>query len=305
MKVYVIVVTYNPKKWIEKCFNSLKHSSCLVKIIVVDNNSTDGSQEQIKKGYPEVELIQANKNLGFGRANNVGIKKAYEDGADYVFLLNQDAWVESDTISALIEAQKKEPKYGVISPIHLNERGDTLDYNFSYYINPSRCRRLYSDFILNAVKDELYEVEFVNAAAWLLSRECIERIGGFNPSFFHYGEDDNYCQRLRYHKLKVGILAKTTICHDREANKNNMYFKDELLLYKRKIILKISNPFYNYIFKTEYIKIYKTTIKSIFFLRIKEVQKNFSKIKILNKLNKTGILQNREQSKLEKQSFLN
>jgi GT2 family glycosyltransferase len=305
MKVFVIIVTYNGIKWIEQCLNSVLNSTIPSTIVVVDNNSTDGSQEQIKELFPEVELIQSNENLGFGRANNLGIKKAYEDGADYVFLLNQDAWVEPDTIEKLVIAQQRESEYGVISPIHLNGKGDALDYNFSLYINPSKCSNLYSDIYLEKIRKNIYEVAFVNAAAWLISRKCIETVGGFNPSFFHYGEDDNYIQRLKYHKLKVGILAKTTICHDRESHNDNMYSNDELVLYKRKIILKISNPLYNYSFKREYKKVYKAAIKSILFLRIEEFQKIFFKIKTLNGLNRTVILKNSEGSKIIKPSFLN
>lgn len=304
MKVFAIVVTYNPMKWIEKCLGGLEQSTSLVQTIVVDNNSTDGAVAYIKQNFPDVLVFENNINLGFGAANNIGIKKAYEDGADYVFLLNQDAWIGPDTIEKLILAQQKEPVFGVISPIHMNGSRDILDENFSFYINPSRCKRLYSDFILNSVKDELYEVEFVNAAAWLLSRECIERVGGFNPSFFHYGEDNNYCQRLRYHKLKVGILAKTIICHDRESCNDKKFIINEVVFYKRIVILKASNPLYEFSFQKEYSKRLKNILKSIVLLRFKELKLNFTKLKVLYKINKTSILKNRLKSRTEKLTFI-
>jgi GT2 family glycosyltransferase len=305
MKVIVVIVSYNPLQWIEKCLDSLKSSSFLIETIVVDNNSSDGSQEIIKKYYPEVKLILSNENLGFGRANNIGIKKAYESGADYVFLLNQDAWIEFDTIKKLIEGHKKKPQYGILSPVHLNGKGDALDYNFSLYVNPLKCKNLYSDIYLKNYEESIYEVEFVNAAAWLISRECIERVGGFNPSFFHYGEDNNYIQRANYYKLKVGVLPNCNIYHDRENRKVNFKFKDELLLFKRIIILKVSNPFSNYSFIDVYKKLIEELIMSILFLRFGIIKRTISKIFLLNRINKKFIMENKRKTMTEKTVFLN
>ena len=82
-KVHIIIVTYNAMKWAEKCFTSLRQSSILLKCIVVDNGSTDGTQEYIRKNFSEVELIISEDNLGFGKANNIGIARAYQQGADF------------------------------------------------------------------------------------------------------------------------------------------------------------------------------------------------------------------------------
>lgn len=302
--INVVIVTFNGIKWIDKCLTSVLNSSIPVSVIVVDNCGTDDTVKFIKANFSEIILLEQNENFGFGKANNIGIKMAYESGANYVFLLNQDAWVETDTIEKLVLAHQKEPEYGVISPIHLNGKGDALDYNFSNYIIPSNCKYIYSDIFLKSIEDKIYKISFVNAAAWLVSRECIEKIGGFNPSFYHYGEDDNYIQRLKFHAFKVGVLATSTICHDRETPNENFHFKNEKLLYKRKIILEISNPLCNYTFKTEYKKVYKAAIKSILFLRKNAFLKNIAKIKILNSLNKAIILKNREESKIAKPSFL-
>ena len=75
-KIYLIIVTYNAMKWAERCFSSLRKSSVPVHTIVVDNGSNDGTQEFIKTQFPEVEFIQSAKNLGFGKANNLGIEKS-------------------------------------------------------------------------------------------------------------------------------------------------------------------------------------------------------------------------------------
>jgi GT2 family glycosyltransferase len=87
---------------------------------VVDNNSADDTVNFIKANYPEVTLLEQNKNLGFGKANNIGISLAMKNEADYVFLLNQDAWVQPDTIEKLVSAHQREPQFGILSPMHLN-----------------------------------------------------------------------------------------------------------------------------------------------------------------------------------------
>lgn len=304
MKVFAIVVTYNPMKWIDKCLGSLKQSSSFVQTIVVDNNSTDGSIDYIKKKYPEVYLFANNTNLGFGVANNIGIKKAYEDGADYFFLLNQDAWIEPNTIGELIEAHKKEPEFGIVSPMHLNGKGNALDYNFSNYLAPRNCVSFYSDMTLQKPKKKLYELSFVNAAAWLISKNCIEIVGGFNPSFFHYGEDYNYVQRIKFFNFKLGVLVNSRIYHDRETRAKSRYF-DEYLLFEREFTLKVSNPYSKYNFSKEYKKEYKNLLKSIVLLRLGKIRVILLKIKILKNLDKKNILINRTKSIKEKFAFIN
>lgn len=305
MKVVVVIVTYNPLQWLKKCLDSLLQSSIPVEVYIIDNCSSDGSQEILKSYYPEVNFIQSSENLGFGKANNIGIKKAREKGADFVFLLNQDAWVEFDTIEKLIEAQKNEPQYGIISPMHLNGEGSALDFNFSNYIIPSQCKELYSDIYLNKVKQKTYEVKFVNAAGWLLSRKCIEKVGGFNPSFFHYGEDDNYVQRLHFHQLKVGVLPSTNLFHDREERNKSVYFEDLQLIYKRGIILKASNPFDQFSFQFENKKLYKFALKAFFSFRFKLLFKIISQIKTVNSLDKKNIISRRDKSRIPNLTFLN
>ena len=102
MKIYAIVITYNGKKWYDRCFGSLRDSEMPVETIVIDNTSTDDTIEYIKTHFPSVHLIESKENLGFAKANNIGIRYAIDNNADYVFLLNQDAWIENDTLTALL-----------------------------------------------------------------------------------------------------------------------------------------------------------------------------------------------------------
>lgn len=225
----IIIVTYNGLKWIEKCLNSCKD----YKVIVIDNASKDGTQEYIKNNFSQVHLIEQTNNLGFGQANNLGISIAVKEGAEFVFLLNQDAYLYHDTIPELINTYINNPEYGILSPIHLNGNGTKLDRNFSYYLDYDKNKYFYFDAVKNNLK-EIYDVLFVNAAAWLLPLKTLKTVGGFDPLFFHYGEDDNYCQRILYQQYKIGVVTNTYVMHDRESriNINEVKFSDQYFIKK-------------------------------------------------------------------------
>lgn len=226
MKVYCIVVTYNGNKWIDKCLGSLINSTIPVKILVIDNMSTDGTPNIIRKKYPEVEVIEPGQNLGFGKANNIGLKRAIEDNADFILLLNQDAWVEPDTIKKLIEIQKANPEFNLLSPIHLNGNGDSIEKKFQEYLHHYTAN-FYSDLYLRK-SNRVYASKFVNAACWLLTKECINEVGFFDPDFPHYGEDEEYANRLHCKSMKLGVASDVVIFHDRPQINDKNYSKDRL-----------------------------------------------------------------------------
>lgn len=240
MNIFSIIVIYNGMRrcWIDNCFSSLASSVRRVRIIAIDNNSSDNSVEHIKKNYPDVILIENKENKGFGGANNQGLKLALELGGEFFFLLNQDAWIEKDTIEELVCRMKEGPGYGIVSPMHLNGEGTALDYNFSNYISPNYCKKLYSDFVLKKVENRIYESGFICAAAWMLSKECLRIVGGFSPVFYHYGEDDNYIHRLAFKGLKIGVLPSVSICHDREQRENSDFGNG----LKKTLHLRFSDP---------------------------------------------------------------
>ena len=224
-RVYVIIVTYNAMKWIDKCLGSLRNSNMPVFPIVVDNLSKDETVKHINQSYPEVLLIINQENKGFGQANNQGIEYAYTNGATHFFLLNQDAWILPDTIEKLITIQTKY-HLGIVSPIHLNGKGLDIDINFKRYItnDVKFDGEIIKDMLLNKKQDH-YVVPRINAAAWMISRDIIENIGGFDPVFFLYGEDDNYLQRLHYHGYKLAFVPDSFIHHDRLIHGDAKTFK--------------------------------------------------------------------------------
>ncbi|KAA0126494.1 glycosyltransferase family 2 protein [Chryseobacterium sp. SN22] len=215
-KIFFIIVTYNAMKWAEKCFSSLRQSSVPVHCIVVDNGSTDGSQAYITTNFPEVEFIQSEENLGFGKANNIGIEKAYREGADFFYLMNQDAWIYEDSIEKLLDVYNSYPgkeEIGILSPMHIDGTEKKLDIFLDKYIAHNFETRLISDLYFQSLKP-FYEMKFINAAHWLLPKDTIETVGGFNPYFFHYGEDTEYVNRLLFHGKKTFLVPGSKVIHD-------------------------------------------------------------------------------------------
>lgn len=232
-KVVVIIVTYNGSKWLNKCLQSLQQSVLPISVIAVDNASTDNSV-QILKQFSFVEVIQSETNLGFGKANNIGLKKALEENFDYCFLLNQDTWIETDTIQNLVKVAEQNQKFGIISPMHFSPDEVSLDANFEMYWKRKT----------NSISSEVDEVPFVNAAAWLLSRKVIEKVGYFEPMFDHYGEDRNYADRVRYHGFKTVIVQNSKIYHDRTITRS---FQKDVKQSKYKMLAEVLNVNHNYI----------------------------------------------------------
>lgn len=302
-KVFAVVVTWNGMRfdWLDKCLGSLQTSTVPIKTIVVDNGSTDGTVDYIRNNFTEIITIENEQNLGFGQANNRGLKKALELGGQYFFLLNQDAWVNPDCVEKLTIHLKNNADYGIVSPIHLNGTGDSLDPFFASLMNSEKCPNFYSDFVLAKVKNEVYECEFINAAAWLMSRECVRKVGGFSPAFFHYGEDDNFVQRLKYKGLKIGVLACTHIFHDKK-NSTTSAHSDNKEFRRRMIKLILSHPIEKFSFN-HYLRFYlKEIIKNLVRVNLKKVLSLFSDYKSLLK-DKRQIVWCRRQS-LENNSYV-
>lgn len=212
----VIIVTYNAMQWAKRCFESLINSTERVDIFVVDNGSTDGTQDYIKSNYPFVHFEQSLTNDGFGKANNKGLRFALENKYEYVYLLNQDAWIFPDTLSILINVAKEHKDYAIISPMQMQANMKNLDTNFlKFSCGYNSNAHFVSDIFLHNIKD-VYDVDFVMAAHWLIPTRKLAEIGIFSPSFPHYNEDNNLIQRAQYFGYKVGIVPQALAVHDRE-----------------------------------------------------------------------------------------
>lgn len=228
MIVYSVVVTYNGAKWVNYCFDSLINSSIENHhIIAIDNGSTDNTVSIIREHFPEVEIIETGENLGFGKANNIGLKMALDDKADFVFLLNQDAWVEKNTILELSKVLKQNEDIGIVAPQQL-KADHTLDESYQKYM---------VKFNKGRIAKHLNEVSFINAAAWLISFRCLSEIGGFAPIFFLYGEDNNYIDRLNYKGFKIAVFERAKFIHDRTNKDLSKYNDKQLALYLKHLFI--------------------------------------------------------------------
>lgn len=227
-RVLVIVVTYNAQPWLKKCFSSIDASSYPCGALVIDNGSSDGTVDAIRKEFPWVEIIEPGENLGFGAANNIGFKYAMAAEYDYVYLLNQDAWLEKDTLALLVSSARSFT--GILSPIQLNAAGE-MDANFA-----RKCAR----YIYAAGDAELVDVPFVMAAHWLIPIEVVKTVGGFSPIFKQYGEDDNYIDRLQHFDYGAAIVLKAKAVHDRASRQLSKEQRMRLKLVSSRV--RLSRP---------------------------------------------------------------
>jgi GT2 family glycosyltransferase len=285
MNVTVVIVTYNGEQWLTRCLKSVFASTIPINVVVVDNYSTDKTFDIINQ-FPGVKLIRLNENSGFGHANNIGLSEALSKNMDYVFLLNQDAYLEETTIERLIDVHQNHKAYGILSPIHLNGNGLSLDINFSNYLRSNKS------IIFDALKTNrlkaVYDVPFVNAAGWLIPKQTLLDIGGFDPIFYHYGEDVNYCQRILFHGFKIGVVPDAFMRHDRD-DRYDIEFKtldDPLKLVERKLKVKWAdiNVDNKNDISTYRLKLKKGIVKQVLQLKIKRAYCLFKELHLIDRL---------------------
>ena len=199
-KLLVIVVTYNSMRWLERCLSSIP---AWADVYAFDNDSTDGSADFVKAHYPKAKLVRSAENLGFSRPNNLGMQWAIDHGYDYVYLMNSDAWLEAGALEKLVTASEAHAQYGVLSPLQMTDGYKELDKQFA-----KRCPVV--------AGHDVYDVRRVMAAHWLVPVAVIKRIGFFAEELFpHWGQDDEWCQRLYFYGLKVGVVEEARGVHDR------------------------------------------------------------------------------------------
>jgi GT2 family glycosyltransferase len=204
----VIIVMYNGMRWINVSVESALDLGDGCDIVIVDNASIDGTAEVLRKDYVDKvkELFLLNHNVGFGAAHNIVFNQPYIGMYQFVFLLNQDAFISRKDFSKLHTVALRESNLGIISPIHMRDKWQ-MDISFERYLAKGEERG----------DGQVLVVPFVNAALWLLRSEVIKQIGGFNPVFYHYGEDENFVQRLYASGFEVGVCMQATGYHYRAA----------------------------------------------------------------------------------------
>lgn len=245
-KICVLIVTYNGSKWIRGNLTSLRHSSTKPYIIIVDNASSDDTIQIIETEFPEAELIKLSRNVGFGVGNNIGIARAIQLKMDFIFLLNQDAYVTETTIEELSIFLEDNENFGVVTPLHCSPNLQTIDNKTARgYLQSYACQ-----FLLDACTGRArpcYQIKGINAAAWFVRTSVFLKVGGFDPVFFMYGEDDDLINRINFHHILFALLPQSKIVHLREKTSIpplsywNQVLK-EAKITRSSLIAQIKNP---------------------------------------------------------------
>ena len=214
-KVYVIVLNWNGWSDTAACLSSLQQLSYEnFRVVVVDNDSTDDSCARLRAAFPWANVVEAGKNLGFAGGCNFGMRPALVDGAEFVWLLNNDTTVAPDALTALVDKALSAPDIGAVgSAIYCAHDPEQLESwgggRINFILGRSRP-------LLMPVADE--RVEFITGASLLLSRKVIETVGQLDEGFFMYWEDADYCLRLRDAGWRLAVAGQSKVWHKGSAS---------------------------------------------------------------------------------------
>jgi hypothetical protein len=222
----IIIVNYNVKEFLQNLIHSIeKASSTFTKeIVIIDNASDDGSVDFIKEKFPYVKLTANQKNLGFGKANNIGLKEVH---GKYILLINPDTIIAEDTFGKMIQFFENNPDAGLAGCKILNPDGTLQPACRRSFPGPwtsfTKVSGLSTLFPNNKIfarynltyldENQTYEVDAISGSFMMMRREVYDRVGGFDEQFFMYGEDLDFCYRVQKAGFKVFYVHSTQIIH--------------------------------------------------------------------------------------------
>ena len=204
-------MTRNRVKEALRCLESLHQ----FETICVDNASDDGTADAVAAAYPQVELIRSSNNLGFAAGNNLGIERALERGADWVFLVNGDVVVDSNIKHALAEATRLRPDADVLAcKVYFYDDPQRIEYagaHFKALLGYSG--RQIGHGTLDSGSDAIRDVDRATGAAMAVSARAIDAAGLLNESLFMYAEDIDWCLRIRASGGAVVFVPQARVWH--------------------------------------------------------------------------------------------
>jgi hypothetical protein len=220
----VIIVSYNVKAQLQRCLCCLQPNPEFLEIVVVDNNSGDGSQQMLKENFPQIKTIFNGNNLGFSRAANQGIEIA---SANYILLLNPDTQVDLASLKAMVELLEKNQSVGILGPRIVDSSGKR---QYSARNLPSLATSFAAhDSFLNRILpgnpwsekylgkklnvDQASEVDWVSGSCMLIRRKVFDSIGLLDDRFYMFVEDVDFCRRAKTAGWKVVYLPSAKIVH--------------------------------------------------------------------------------------------
>ncbi|PIR12913.1 glycosyltransferase [Candidatus Falkowbacteria bacterium CG11_big_fil_rev_8_21_14_0_20_39_10] len=238
MSFSIILVNYNTKELIKDCLNSI-FSNCDkgdFEIIVVDNNSSDGSVKALEIEFGDkIKLINNKTNNGFGLANNQGEKIAQ---GKYLFFLNSDTIIKENILKPLKDVLGKDNNIGIISPGLVLEDGQAQERVFGDF--PGLASVILEKF-KKPLKagNELFAVDWVSGAAMIIRKDIFNKIGGFDEKFFMYFEDVDLCKRVKDLGYKICFYPKISVTHlcgrslKKSLTRKKYYYRSQDYFYKK------------------------------------------------------------------------
>ncbi len=227
MILSVIIVSYNTKDFLKRCMDSVFSERGIesLEIIVIDNNSTDGTKEMLS-GHSEFITVFNKENVGFAKAVNQGIKKS---SGDYLLLLNSDIVVKQQSFKKMISFAKEHSEAGIIGGclLNLDNSPQASVYHFptigraikEYWF---RQKGTFEKYIPLIKKGNSTSVEVVTGAVMLIPRKIIEKIGLLDERYFMYFEDLDYCRRVNKAGYKIYYLPEAEFIHAHGASGKNI-----------------------------------------------------------------------------------
>jgi GT2 family glycosyltransferase len=221
-EVSVIIVNYQTPKLTKGAVRSCLDEPEVAEVLVVDNNSEDGSVDEIWNEFKNqnVRVVESDSNAGFGAANNRGVKRAR---SPYVFLLNSDAFMLEGCLPPLLAKMKEAEDIAIVAP-EILEADARTEQDGNYGPFPTLHTIFTRD---DEVEDEL-EPDWVSGVAMLVHREAFLDIGGFDEKFFMYFEDVDLCRRFHQNDKRVLREPKAKVVHFGGGSQNSDFKKKKM-----------------------------------------------------------------------------
>lgn len=212
--IYAVTVNWNKPDDSQLCLESLfKQDLPNLKVLFVDNGSNDGSVSMVRNQFPQAEVLALPQNLGFAGGYNRGIRAAIDNGADFVFILNNDATVQKDTLQILLAYFKED--VGILSPLVFYASPPDRIWSAGGRINRWNLEK--DDYWTRRQEPdtwpEVIEQDFVTGCAMLFSRKALEQVGVFDENYRMYYEDIDLCYRLRRHGFRILLVPAARAWH--------------------------------------------------------------------------------------------
>lgn len=248
LDVSIIVVNWNAKDLLAKCLtcvqNTVKNAS--YEIIVVDNNSTDGSQDMVRRDFPAVQLIANPQNVGFARANNQAMR--FSQGR-YVLLLNSDAFVKEHTIDHMVDFMDAHPEAGMSACKLLYGDGrlqpsctsfPTLLTEFFTAVGLSQAfpkSRLFGHYMMTYWNyDDTREVDSIMGAFMLVRASALDAVGLMDESYFMYSEEVDWCFRFKKANWKIYFHPDVEAVHLWGGSASQVKTKMHVQMYRSRVM---------------------------------------------------------------------